>query len=92
MIAIRHPYESTKNYQNLCRIIRRRCEVFTSLFEIRKLRNNGFFEEGQIANELYFVTTGCIRLFYKVDVMRKQLSSFHEQFICAGEAMSRYCC
>lgn len=39
------------------------CEVLMSLFEIRKLRNNEvFFEEGQIANELYFVTKGCIRL------------------------------
>ena len=64
------------------------CEVFTSLFEIRKLRNNEvFFEEGQIANELYFVTTGCIRLFYKVDVDEKTAFFYsHGQFICAGES------
>lgn len=64
------------------------CEVLMSLFEIRKLRNNEvFFEEGQIANELYFVTKGCIRLFYKVDVDEKTAFFYSQgQFICAGES------
>src|SRR5574344_964023 len=52
------------------------CEVLMSLFEIR-----------QIANELYFVTKGCIRLFYKVDVDEKTAFFYSQgQFICAGES------
>ncbi len=46
-----------------------------------------FFEEGKIANEIYFVSKGCVRLFYNVDGTDKTAFFYTEgQFICAGES------
>ncbi len=45
------------------------------------------FENGKIANELYFVSKGCVRLFYNVDGADKTAFFYTEgQFICAGES------
>lgn len=33
--------------------------------------NEIFFEEGEVADEIYFVTQGCVRLFYNVDTEDK---------------------
>jgi len=47
------------------------------------------FEEGKIANELYFVSKGCVRLFYNVDGTDKTAFFYTEgQFICAGESFT----
>lgn len=66
------------------------CQVLHASFVIKKLKNNEvFFDEGKIANELYFVTKGCVRLFYKVDVDEKTAFFYSQgQFICAGESYS----
>ncbi len=46
-----------------------------------------FFEEGKIANEIYFVSKGCVRLFYNVNGNDKTAFFYTEgQFICAGES------
>jgi CRP-like cAMP-binding protein len=47
------------------------------------------FEEGKIANEIYFVSKGCVRLFYNVDGTDKTAFFYTEgQFICAGESFT----
>lgn len=49
--------------------------------------NEIFFEEGEVADEIYFVTQGCVRLFYNVDTEDKTAFFYTEgQFICAGES------
>lgn len=50
-------------------------------------KNEVIFREGRIANEIYFVTQGCVRLFYTVDGNDKTAFFYTEgQFICAGES------
>lgn len=50
-------------------------------------RNETVFKEGKVSNEIYFVTKGCIRLFYNVDGNDKTAFFYTEgQFICAGES------
>ncbi len=45
------------------------------------------FEEGNISEDIYFVTKGCVRLFYNVDGTDKTAFFYTEgQFICAGES------
>lgn len=45
------------------------------------------FEEGNISEDIYFVTKGCIRLFYNADGTEKTAFFYTEgQFICAGES------
>lgn len=45
------------------------------------------FTEGVISNEIYFVTKGCVRLFYNVNGNDKTAFFYTEgQFICAGES------
>lgn len=70
------------------RLSNEECQVLSSSCTIKKLKNNEvFFEEGQIAHELYFVAKGCVRLFYKVDVDEKTAFFYSQgQFICAGES------
>ncbi|PKH52641.1 Crp/Fnr family transcriptional regulator [Tenacibaculum sp. Bg11-29] len=47
------------------------------------------FEEGKISNEIYFVSKGCVRLFYNVDGTDKTAFFYTEgQFICAGESFT----
>lgn len=47
------------------------------------------FEEGKIANEIYFVSKGCVRLFYNADGTDKTAFFYTEgQFICAGESFT----
>lgn len=53
------------------------------VFDKREL----IFSEGKIANDIYFVTKGCVRLFYNVDGHEKTAFFYTEgQFICAGES------
>ncbi|TJY62506.1 Crp/Fnr family transcriptional regulator [Sphingobacterium alkalisoli] len=50
-------------------------------------KNEIFFTEGKISDEIYFVTKGCVRLFYNVDGNNKTAFFYTEgQFICAGES------
>ncbi|ACF14876.1 cyclic nucleotide-binding protein [Chloroherpeton thalassium ATCC 35110] len=50
-------------------------------------KNDLIFTEGKISNEIYFVTKGCVRLFYNVDGNEKTAFFYTEgQFICAGES------
>nr|WP_321358299.1 Crp/Fnr family transcriptional regulator [uncultured Draconibacterium sp.] len=50
-------------------------------------KNDIIFTEGNIADEIYFVTRGCVRLFYNVDGNDKTAFFYTEgQFICAGES------
>lgn len=45
------------------------------------------FTEGSVSTEIYFVTQGCVRLFYNVDGDEKTAFFYTEkQFICAGES------
>jgi CRP-like cAMP-binding protein len=50
-------------------------------------KNEMIFTEGKIANDIFFVTKGCVRLFYNVDGTDKTAFFYTEgQFICAGES------
>ncbi len=50
-------------------------------------KNEIIFTEGIISEEIYFVTKGCVRLFYNVDGNDKTAFFYTEgQFICAGES------
>lgn len=57
-------------------------------FETRELHpSETFFREGQLANEIYFVLEGWIRLFYNIEVEDKTAFFYTQgQFICAGES------
>ena len=51
------------------------------------LKNELIFTEGKISDEIYFVTKGCVRLFYNVDGNDRTAFFYTEgQFICAGES------
>lgn len=50
-------------------------------------KNELIFTEGNISNEIYFVTKGCVRLFYNVDGSDKTAFFYTQgKFICAGES------
>lgn len=50
-------------------------------------KNEIIFTEGHVSKEIYFVTKGCVRLFYNVDGNDKTAFFYTEgQFICAGES------
>ena len=50
-------------------------------------KNELIFAEGKIADEIYFITKGCVRLFYTVDGNERTAFFYTEgQFICAGES------
>ncbi|MCL6220695.1 Crp/Fnr family transcriptional regulator [Zunongwangia pacifica] len=50
-------------------------------------KNELIFTEGKVADEIYFVTKGCARLFYEVNGNDKTAFFYTEgQFICAGES------
>lgn len=50
-------------------------------------KNELIFTEGKISDEIYFVTKGCVRLFYNVDGNDRTAFFYTEgQFICAGES------
>lgn len=50
-------------------------------------KNDIIFSEGNISDEIYFVTKGCVRLYYEVDGTDKTAFFYFEgQFICAGES------
>lgn len=57
-------------------------------FEVIELHpNETFFSQGQLANEIYFVLQGWIRLFYNVEIEDKTAFFYKQgQFICAGES------
>jgi CRP/FNR family transcriptional regulator, anaerobic regulatory protein len=51
------------------------------------LKNELIFTEGKVSDEIYFVTKGCVRLFYNVNGIDKTAFFYTEgQFICAGES------
>lgn len=50
-------------------------------------KNDIIFSEGKVSDEIYFVTKGCVRLFYNVDGNDKTAFFYTEgKFICAGES------
>ena len=50
-------------------------------------KNEIIFTEGRISDEIYFVTKGCVRLFYNVEGNDKTAFFYTEgKFICAGES------
>jgi CRP-like cAMP-binding protein len=50
-------------------------------------KNENVFTQGKISNKIYFITKGCVRLFYNVDGIDKTAFFYTEgQFICAGES------
>ncbi len=50
-------------------------------------KNDIIFTDGKISDEIYFVTKGCVRLFYNVDGNDKTAFFYTEgKFICAGES------
>lgn len=50
-------------------------------------KNEMIFTEGKTSDEIYFVTKGCVRLFYNVDGNDRTAFFYTEgQFICAGES------
>ncbi|MCG8700607.1 MAG: Crp/Fnr family transcriptional regulator [Bacteroidales bacterium] len=50
-------------------------------------KNDIIFSEGKISDEIYFLTKGCVRLFYNVDGNDKTAFFYTEgKFICAGES------
>lgn len=50
-------------------------------------KNEIIFTEGKISHELYFVTKGCVRLFYNAEGKDRTAFFYTEgQFICAGES------
>ncbi len=50
-------------------------------------KNEIIFTEGKISEEIYFVSKGCVRLFYNVDGVDKTAFFYTEgQYICAGES------
>ena len=50
-------------------------------------KNELIFTEGNISNEIYFVTKGCVRLFYNVDGSDKTAVFYTQgKCICAGES------
>ncbi|MBD0400310.1 Crp/Fnr family transcriptional regulator [Flammeovirga sp. EKP202] len=58
-----------------------------ALFKRNYSKNEMIFTEGKISDEIYFVTKGCVRLFYNVDGNDKTAFFYTEgQFICAGES------
>ncbi len=57
------------------------------LIKKRFRKNEIIFSEGKISNEIYFVTKGCVRLYYNVDGKDRTAFFYTEgQFICAGES------
>ncbi|PCI34180.1 MAG: cyclic nucleotide-binding protein [Flavobacteriaceae bacterium] len=50
-------------------------------------KNEIIFTEGTISTDIYFMTQGCVRLYYNVDGKDKTAFFYTEgQFICAGES------
>lgn len=50
-------------------------------------KNENIFTQGKVADKIYFVDKGCVRLFYTVDGVDKTAFFYTEgQFICAGES------
>lgn len=50
-------------------------------------KNELIFTEGKVADEIYFVINGCVRLFYEVNGNDKTAFFYSEgQFICAGQS------
>ncbi|MBL3657206.1 Crp/Fnr family transcriptional regulator [Fulvivirga sp. 2943] len=63
-------------------------KILKEIVQVREINKNEiFFEEGHISDEIYYVLEGCVRLFYNVDVVDKTAFFYTEgQFICAGES------
>lgn len=64
------------------------CSALQKFAELRSYaKNELIFTEGSISNEIYFVTKGCVRLFYNVDGSDKTAFFYTQgKFICAGES------
>ncbi len=59
-----------------------------NLVTIKSLKKGDvFFRNGEIANQMYFMLNGCVRLFYNAKGDEKTAYFYTEpQFICAGES------
>ena len=52
-------------------------------------KQENIFTQGKISDRIYFITKGCVRLFYNVDGNDKTAFFYTEgQFICAGESFT----
>lgn len=74
-----------RNYTDLSK------EEIAKLSEVAEkrvfLKNDLIFESGKVSDEIYFLTKGCVRLFYDVDGVDKTAFFYNEgHFICAGES------
>ncbi|MGG8495844.1 Crp/Fnr family transcriptional regulator [Tenacibaculum sp. TC6] len=50
-------------------------------------KNELIFSEGKVANDIFYVSKGCVRLFYNANGTDKTAFFYVEgQFICAGES------
>lgn len=65
-------------------------EAFQRVVKRKKYKKNDvFFKEGKVSNEIYFLTEGCVRLFYNVEGVDKTGFFYTEgKFICAGESFT----
>lgn len=51
------------------------------------IKSEVIFSEGKVANDIYYVSKGCVRLFYNVEGIDRTGFFYTEgQFICAGES------
>ncbi len=77
-----------KSIQDYISLSEKEIELLYNAIEKRLFRKNDvIFTEGNLAEDIYYVTKGCVRLFYTVDGTDKTAFFYTEgQFICAGES------
>jgi len=77
-----------QNIQDYISLNKKEIELLSNAVEKRMFsKNDIIFTEGNVAEDIYFVTKGCVRLFYTVDGTDKTAFFYTEgQFICAGES------
>lgn len=77
-----------KSIQDYISLNEKEIELLSNAVEKRMFsKNDIIFTEGNVAEDIYFVTKGCVRLFYTVDGTDKTAFFYTEgQFICAGES------
>lgn len=77
-----------KSIQDYISLSEKEIELLYNAIEKRLFRKNDvIFTEGNLAEDIYYVTQGCVRLFYTVDGTDKTAFFYTEgKFICAGES------
>jgi CRP/FNR family transcriptional regulator, anaerobic regulatory protein len=54
--------------------------AFTSILRVKKLKKKEFLlQEGQVCNKIFFLNSGCIRLFYNIDGTENTRQFFFEK-------------